>query len=164
VVAPAIAPSLLCDEMLGSVARWLRAAGHDAVLATQGQPDAELLALCRAESRVLVTRDRRLAHRAAADIRTVLLGGDDPDEHALAIAQALDLDWTLAPFSRCLLDNAVLRPANEAEMASIPDRSRALPGPFNACPVCGRVYWPGSHVKRMIARLQRWRDLAAPAL
>ncbi|MFC7553294.1 Mut7-C RNAse domain-containing protein [Pseudoroseomonas wenyumeiae] len=42
-------------------------------------------------------------------------------------------------------------------MARIPPRARLLPGPFRACPCCGRVYWPGSHVRRMEERLRRWR-------
>jgi len=54
------------------------------------------------------------------------------------------------------VDNAVLRPATEAERASLPPRARALPGPVRACPQCARLYWPGNHVRRMTARLERW--------
>ena len=151
---------LFCDEMLGSTARWLRAAGYDAQLAEPGRPDAEILEQCRAEDRILVTRDRRLAQAAAA-VRTVLLTGDDPDRHAQALCEALGVDWTLAPFTRCLVDNAPLEPAEAADLAGIPEQSRALPGPFRRCPRCGRIYWPGSHVRRMTALLERWRALAA---
>jgi uncharacterized protein with PIN domain len=153
---------LLCDEMLAGLARWLRAAGYDTALASQGQPDAELLALAEAEGRALITRDRRLAHVAAANLRAVLLVGDDLDAHARALADALGVDWTLAPFTRCVVDNAPLRPATAEEVARMPAATRARPGPFNACPACGRLYWPGSHVKRMDARLRRWRAPARP--
>jgi uncharacterized protein len=152
---------LFCDEMLGATARWLRAAGYDAALAEPGRPDAEILDQCRAEDRILVTRDRRLAQAARSEVGTVLLTGDDPDRHALALSEALGVDWTLAPFTRCLLDNAPLEPAGAADLARIPEQSRALPGPFRKCPRCGRVFWPGSHVRRMSARLERWRALAA---
>ncbi|MGH6943501.1 MAG: Mut7-C RNAse domain-containing protein [Geminicoccaceae bacterium] len=30
-----------------------------------------------------------------------------------------------------------------------------------ACPVCRRVYWPGSHARRMKARLERWKATSA---
>lgn len=33
--------------------------------------------------------------------------------------------------------------------------SRTLPGPVRRCPTCARVYWPGSHARRMRAALQR---------
>lgn len=152
---------LLCDKMLGGLARWLRAAGHDAALSAIGETDAELLARCQAEDRVLVSRNRRLVQAAGARIRTVLLLGEDADGQALALAQTLGLDWTWAPFTRCLVDNTPLQPAGDADLARIPARSRALPGPFRTCPCCGRVFWPGSHVRRMSVRLQHWRDLAA---
>jgi uncharacterized protein with PIN domain len=152
---------LLCDEMLSATARWLRAAGYDTTLAEPGRPDAEILDQCRVEGRILVTRDRGLAHAAAPKVETVLLTGDDPDRHAQALSEALGVDWTWAPFTRCLVDNALLEPAGAADLARIPEPSRSLPGPFRRCPCCGRVYWPGSHVRRMIARLARWRALAA---
>jgi uncharacterized protein with PIN domain len=152
---------LLCDENLGATARWLRAAGHDAALAAPGQPDAELLAQCQAEGRVLVSRDRRLVQAADAQVRALLLIGDDADAHALALAHGLGLDWTCAPFTRCLVDNTPLERAGDADMARIPAQSRALPGPFRKCPGCGRVFWPGSHVRRMNLRLKHWHDAAA---
>jgi uncharacterized protein with PIN domain len=152
---------LLCDEMLGSTARWLRAAGYDTALAASGQADVDLLARCRREERVLVTRDRRLALAAGGiEVRAVLLGDDGDEAQALALVQALGVDWTCAPFTRCLIDNTLLKPAGEADLARIPEVSRDLPGPFRSCPACGRVYWPGSHVRRMRARLEGWKVLA----
>lgn len=153
---------LLCDEMLANLARWLRAAGHDTTLAEPGTPDATLIDLCRAERRVLITRDRQLVREAGDGIDSVLLTGENPDAHAALLADRLGLDWTKAPFTRCMLDNTPLRPAYEDEIAGIPPQSRALPGPFRTCPCCGRVFWPGSHVRRMIAQLERWRAASPP--
>jgi uncharacterized protein with PIN domain len=154
---------LLCDAMLGSTARWLRAAGYDAALAGPGEADVDLLARARREGRVLVTRDRRLIaefEAKLAAIRWVLLDDDGDEAQALALAEALGVDWTHAPFTRCLMDNEPLKPAGAADLAQIPEPSRELPGPFRVCPRCGRVYWPGSHVRRMRGRLERWRALA----
>ncbi|MEA2858783.1 MAG: uncharacterized protein QOC72_822 [Methylobacteriaceae bacterium] len=86
----------------------------------------------------------------------VRLTGKSLDEDARQLATALGLDWKHAPFTRCLIDNSVLRPANESERMNVPERSRNLPGPFTACPSCGRVFWPGGHVQRMLARLEGW--------
>ena len=142
----------LCDEMLLRLARLLRAAGYDTYLAHDGQGDAELLEIARAENRVLVTRDKRLA--AQAHPRAVVVDGRGAYAEAETLAAVVPIDWTLAPFSRCIVDNAPLREAEPADLARMPDQARARPGPFRACPSCHRVYWPGSHVKRLGERLE----------
>jgi uncharacterized protein with PIN domain len=144
--------------MLAGLARWLRAAGHDTLIAEPAAADAHVIATCQAEQRVLVSRDRRLIERAQAAIPAVLLTGKSLDEDARQLATVLGLDWIDAPFTRCLIDNSVLRPANETERLNVPERSRNLPGPFNACPSCGRVFWPGGHAQRMLARLEGWTE------
>jgi uncharacterized protein with PIN domain len=143
----------LCDEMLLRLARLLRAAGYDTYLAHDGQRDAELLAIARAENRVLVTRDKRLA--AAAHPSGILVEGRGASAEAESLSAVLPIDWRLAPFSRCTVDNTPLRHADAADLARIPAEARAKPGPFRACPACGRVYWPGSHVRRLSDRLER---------
>lgn len=149
----------LCDEMLLRLARLLRAAGYDTRLA-QGQRDAEVLELARAENRVLVTRDKRLA--AAAHPRAVLVEGRGAHAEAENLAAALPIDWRLAPFSRCLIDNEPLREAETADLARMPQESQVMPGPFRACPACGRLYWPGSHVKRLGERLGQLAQFPPP--
>ena len=149
------APRLLCDEMLAAMARWLRAAGYDAALAPASAPDRSLLDQARTEGRVLVTRDRSLAAEAKG-VRAALLPEGSLDDQAAVLGRALGLDWRLAPFTRCMMDNAPLRPATAEEIAAMPETSRNRPGPFRACPRCGRLFWPGSHVRRMAERLERW--------
>lgn len=148
---------LFCDAMLAGLARWLRAAGYDVGLAPVSAMDRAILDLCRAQSRILVTCDRHLATHAGTGLRVVLLRANGLDGQAAELTAALCIDWTCAPFTRCLLDNTPLHRATPEELTRVPPRARDLPGPFRACPACGRVYWPGSHVRRMQARLLRWR-------
>lgn len=148
----------LCDQMLARLARLLRAAGYDTLLAGEGGDqdwDTPLLQRARAEGRILVTRDRKLAARAGP--LAVLLEADRPLDQARRLAALLPIAWELAPFTRCVMDNAVLRGASAEEIDRMPADARALGGPFRACPACGRLYWPGSHVKRMTSKLH---DLA----
>jgi uncharacterized protein with PIN domain len=145
---------LLCDEMLAGLGRWLRAAGYDTALANPGELDSALLECAAAEGRVVLTADRDLASRNAK-VRVLLLSGDF-DADAAILKHELKIDWLRDPFSRCVMDNEPLDPAGPEEMARIPPEARALDGPFRACRKCGRVYWPGSHVKRMRARLTAW--------
>ena len=150
----------LCARMLAGLARWLRAAGYDTDLAAPGETEADLIARCREEDRVLVTRSGRpLA--PSGDLKIVRLVDDDEAAQALALARLADVDWSHAPFTRCLVDNVALRETSPDELARIPAGARTLPGPFRACSACGRLYWPGSHVRRMSTKLQRWGRLAA---
>ncbi|MDB5450731.1 MAG: hypothetical protein JWP28_1922 [Phenylobacterium sp.] len=142
----------LCDEMLARLARLLRAAGYDTYLARGGQADDDLLRIARAEDRILLTRDRRLAERAWP--ASLLVGGRGATAEAQDLAAALPIDWTHAPFTRCVMDNTLLDDAGLQDVARMPPQARVLPGPFRVCPACGRLYWPGSHVRRMSNRLQ----------
>src|SRR5690606_15828363 len=106
----------LCDEMLVRLARLLRAAGYDAAMAEPGAPDAALLARAVEEDRILLTRDKRLAAHPGA----LLVEGRGSTEEATLLAARLPIDWRRAPFTRCVVDNAPLRPAAAAEIARMP--------------------------------------------
>jgi uncharacterized protein with PIN domain len=145
---------LLCDVMLIGLGRWLRAAGHDVLFAGPQDPDEKLLAMAEEAGRRLLTADRLLAKRAR---RALLLPATGLDEQAARLSERIGLDWLQDPFSRCLLDNTLLQRLPPEQIEAVPDRARTLPGPFNRCPSCGRIFWPGSHVRRMQARLETWQ-------
>jgi uncharacterized protein with PIN domain len=145
--------------MLQGLGRWLRAAGYDTATAGHGLPDGDLLRRAGAEGRVLLTCDRELAARADPDIAIVALASEGLDAGARELRARLGIDWLFAPFTRCLLDNGALRPATAEARLHVPSKARGLEGPVNSCPDCGRLYWPGSHVRRMRARLEAWQGL-----
>jgi uncharacterized protein with PIN domain len=147
----------LCDEMLKGLGRWLRAAGYDTAIAADGLADRDLARRARAEDRILLTRDRRLAETAGRDARVVLLGGDGIETAARALKETLGIDWQYAPFTRCLVDNTPLAAAPPARMTEMPAAAQETGGPFTLCPLCRRLYWPGSHVRRMRTRLAAWQ-------
>lgn len=148
---------LLCDEMLKGIGRWLRAAGYDVAIAEDGAHDDDLLAHARAESRLLLTCDRGLAARAGADPAIAVLATESLDEAARELSARFGIDWLHAPFTRCLVDNARLVPAGEDDVAGLPGAAREGDGPIMRCPQCRRVFWPGSHVRRMRSRLALWQ-------
>ena len=147
---------LQCDEMLASLARWLRAAGYDSALVPAGTPDADLLADCLREERRLITRDCALAAAAEPLIAVLWLPDRSIDDQARLLAHEAGIDWLHAPFTRCLADNARLQAA-PARAVEAPPPFDARPGDIHECPACRRVYWPGGHVRRMRAQLGRWR-------
>ena len=152
----------LCDEMLRGLGRWLRAAGYDTIIAEGGLPDRALTLRCAKEERILLTKDRQLASIAKATASVLLVPGDSIDAAARGLRAALGIDWQHAPFTRCLVDNQLLAAASREAAALVPEQSRAAGGPLRQCPECGRLYWPGGHVRRMQQRLVAWQQEATP--
>ena len=144
--------------MLRGLGRWLRAAGYDTLVAEGGVPDRTLLRRCAGEDRVLLTKDRHLAASATSAAPVVLIPGDSIDEAARALRTILDIDWEYAPFTRCIVDNWPLEAAPAHLVARVPERLRAAGGPLRVSPECRRIYWPGSHVRRMQQRLAAWHQ------
>ena len=147
----------MCDEMLLRLGRWLRAAGYDTAIAEGGTEDAALIARCAAEGRVLLTRDRLLAVRAEASVPVLLLAEETIDGQARALTASLGIDWLCAPFTRCVIDNAVLEAAPPEAAEEVPD---ALARGWRKAAALSRsvvrLYWPGGHVRRMRERLASW--------
>lgn len=136
------------DAMLGRLARWLRALGFDTTYSPDID-DHDLVALANREQRILLTRDRHLITFLRPN-QGLLLQTGRPLAQLDRVARNFGLSPTDDLFNRCLMCNSRLRAATTDEItAQVRERSRTLPGPFLACPGCGRIYWPGSHVKRM---------------
>ena len=95
-------PRFLCDEMLGRLCRYLRAAGYDALLANGGRSDSELLRQCREEGRYFLTQDQLIReHKAAQGVALLLPQGELTPERLTAWATTeLDRDRQLVSFFR----------------------------------------------------------------
>lgn len=142
------APRFLADAHLGALARRLRLLGFDTVLA-RAAPDAGLAAFADAEDRIVLSRDRALLeHRRVARGRYVR--ARDSDAQLREVVAHFGLSACFQPFTRCLECNAVLRQAEPAEVADrVPARVAAEQHAFTVCSGCARVYWPGSHWRRL---------------
>lgn len=147
-------PRFAVDAMLGRLARWLRVLGYDTWY-HESVEDPLLVRLADEEERVLLTRDRHLL-RELRPARALEVRQDDPLLQLQQVVDALALEPPSELFTRCLLCNAPLLvlPDDEAQ-ALLPPGVRGIAGGVRQCPVCGRVYWGGSHVRRMRAALER---------
>lgn len=155
--APRPPAGFLCDRMLIRVGKWLRAAGHDTIIAGAADTDRDLVTRARREGRLLLTCDRRIEREHAGTEGVVLLlATSAPEPAALELRTRIGIDWQHAPFTRCLEDNGPLRAARAGERRRAPVEALDLGGPVLACDHCGRIYWPGSHVRRMRGRLARF--------
>jgi hypothetical protein len=146
-------PRFVCDAMLGSLARWLRFAGFD-VLYDPAAADPELAARARAEGRWLLTRDRALA--SSAGPRVLLVRADRLVGQAAELRERLGLRGCPERFfSRCAACNGALAELPRVAVAGrVPPFVEASAASFRGCASCGRIYWAGTHVGRIAARLR----------
>jgi uncharacterized protein with PIN domain len=146
--APA-APRFAADAMLARLARWLRTLGWDTSL-DPDLHDRELVRRADDDGRILLTRDRLLL-RELRPARALEIRHDAPLAQLHQVVTALSLPAPPHLFTRCTVCNAPLSdPLDAAQRETLlPPDVRALPGPARQCPACGRVYWQGSHARRM---------------
>jgi len=134
--------------MLGRLARWLRVLGWDTSWDAHAD-DESLAEQADREDRVLLTCDRRLPEERRPT-RWLVLPPGDPLEQLRLVVEHFDLDRERTLFLRCSECNA---PVEEVAEETVADRvpARRLRGRvrFTRCPRCGRVYWEGSHTRRM---------------
>jgi uncharacterized protein with PIN domain len=150
---PLRATRFVLDVHLGRLARYLRLFGLD-TLYRNDYVDEELVALAEAERRLLLTRDVGVLKRGDLS-RGYFVRAVRPRLQIVEVLTRFDLFGAVDPFTRCVCCNGVLRKAAEAEVArGVPPRARAAHEDFRVCAECERIYWPGSHHKRMTALVE----------
>ncbi|MDB5746183.1 MAG: Twitching motility protein PilT [Massilia sp.] len=143
----------VADAHLGGLARLLRMAGFD-TLYDNAFHDDEIVAIALEQQRVVLTRDRELLKRRSVS-HGCYLHAIKPAAQFRELYERLDLAALAQPFTLCLHCNLPLRPVPKAEvLALLPESVRIEQDDFNTCDSCGRVFWKGSHHKRMAAMLE----------
>jgi uncharacterized protein len=136
------------DVHLGKLARYLRLLGFD-TLYRNDYDDDTIIGLARTESRIILTRDVGLLKHGAVT-HGYWLRATAPRQQLAEIVRVFDLVGSAHPFSRCIRCNGELqRVPKDAVSERLPPRVRAHFEEFVQCPLCGAVYWPGSHYGRM---------------
>lgn len=148
----------LCDEMLRKLGHWLRAAGYDTDIAVEGDNDRALLERAVKEKRLLITRDRKFSEYRHAPGTVVLLHSNNMQDCARELQTRLSINWLINPFSRCLLCNTPLTIAEPSCIDEVPARSRASVKQLFYCSRCDKLYWEGSHVRRLHKLFNQWMD------
>lgn len=136
------------DVHLGRLAAYLRMLGFDTDYCNRAS-DPELVRIAAEQQRILLTRDRGLLLHSAVT-RGYWLRQTDSRRQAAEVIHRFDLAGWVRPFTRCMACNGVLRPVSrDAVLERIPPRVAESQDRFLRCPDCDRVYWPGSHYRRM---------------
>ncbi len=138
----------VADTHLGRLAAYLRMLGFD-ILYRNDYRDEDLARLSAGEKRILLTRDRGLLKRSIV-VRGYCLRATDPRLQLVEVFQHFDLIGSIAPFRRCIHCNGLLQPTRKELVSDrlLPQTKRYF-SEFYICPECNRIYWKGSHYRRM---------------
>jgi uncharacterized protein with PIN domain len=130
--------------MVCNLARWLRIFGFDTVCATHEMKDAKLIELAKKDKRILLTRDKKLMKHA----EVLYLESTTVKEQLKQIAEIFSLAIEFPEKTRCALCNGELEKTSQEEVAEkIPKKNKSTQ--FWICKSCGKVYWRGSHWRRI---------------
>ena len=151
---PVAAIRFLVDRNAGRLAKLLRMAGLDAEL-VRDLPPGETAALAADTGRILLSRDREVLKRCQV-IHGRLIRAEEPEDQLDEIITLYGLAPVLRPWSRCMVCNTPLRPvAREKILHRLQPLTRRYYRDFSLCGGCGRIYWRGSHYRRMRETLER---------
>jgi hypothetical protein len=145
-------PRFILDVHLGALARLLRLMGFDAVYEND-LDDPEIVARSLDEHRIILTRDRGLLKRGEVT-HGYWVRRTEPIPQAREVVARFDLARQVRAFTRCLACSGRLREVEPgAVVDEVPPRIAEGHHRFWRCDRCGKLYWRGSHVRRLRAKL-----------
>jgi uncharacterized protein len=152
-------PLFILDNHLGQLATYLRMLGFDCLYRNDYQDD-ELARVAVEDSRVLLTRDRRLLMRKAIR-RGYCIHQTDPRLQAAEVLRRYRLNALVKPFQRCLRCNSPLQVVSKQDIIErLEPLTKKYYDEFRICPSCKQVYWKGSHYEHMLQLIGELEDQA----
>lgn len=153
----------LADGMIGRLTRWMRLIGCD-VEYLNDMPDDQLLRRAASEHRILLTCDVALYRNAVAKgVEAFLVSGKDQAEKLARVAKRFDLRLEVnTSISRCPSCGSSIKKVAKTEIErKIPLTTFKAYNEFWICnnQGCGKVYWQGSHWKKIDEVLTRANKL-----
>jgi len=151
----------IADGMLGRFSRWLRILGCDVKYFNNASDDA-LLSLSEVEERVLLTRDLDLYQRAGSRKVSAFFVEDGGEAEQLArVARCYDISLEVDMYtSRCPICGVSLKSVEkEKVLEKVPSGTLKHYDKFWLCNGCGKVYWQGSHWKKINETLDKAKAL-----
>lgn len=148
--------TFILDAHLGKLAKYLRMLGFDTLYDNHFK-DEEILNTAASNGRIILTRDKALLTspkiQAGYFVRAI-----HPHAQLQEVVKNFDLSPHFKSFTRCMTCNSPLHQVSAKEIAAkVPMTVAKVFDVFFYCPHCDKVFWKGSHFKRMEKFI---RDLA----
>jgi len=136
----------ICDSMLGTLAKWLRIFGYD-VLYNPAWKREELINISLREDRIILTRGTSLIKKIG--LKVVHIEKDGLENQLKQLVKQLSLRLTESSiFERCTICNVICKTVKKEEVRDrVPAYVYQTQNEFRICPVCTRIYWPGTHIE-----------------
>lgn len=148
---------LLCDQMLGSLAKWLRILGFDTFYADSETTDDELLQIAKNENRILISRDKEIIFRGKRrNLDVIEIITTDLDEQLEQVLKKITID-DKAILSRCTVCNEKIETIEKSKVRDkVPKKVFENNDTFWFCTKCSKFYWMGSHYENILNKLQKF--------
>ena len=147
--------SFLVDGMLGSLNRWLRICGYETEFYRDAS-DEKLLEISKEKGHIVLTRDRNLSREARrSGVEAFIVLGKNIEEMLVSVAKEFGL--ILNPvMARCTTCGSMLNEVPKHNVdGEVPPSSYAVYKKYWRCMSCGKVFWRGSHWKKIPSSLSR---------
>lgn len=151
---------ILCDQMLGTLAKWLRILGFDTFYSNAEMSDEDLLNIAKGENRTIFTRDKELIIRGKKkNLNVISIETTDLDLQLNYALKHVNIDEK-SILSRCTLCNTVLDTVEKNKIqGKVPSKVFENNEKFWFCSKCNKFYWMGSHYNEMINKIDKIKKL-----
>ncbi|TNF48091.1 hypothetical protein EP232_02735 [bacterium] len=147
----------LVNSMLGGLARKLRMLGYDAEFSS-GADSTLIRYRSRAESRIVLTKNAELV-KTLGEKAWLVSGSGSREEFNSVVPLLRRITVSPNPLSRCLDCNSRLGKITKEEARDlIPHYSWISTDDFMRCPDCHKIYWKGTHHRRMLERIEEMKE------
>ena len=145
----------LCDQMLGTLAKWLRILGYDTFYANAEITDEKLTRIAEDENRILITRDKQLINKAKKkNLSHIGIKTTDLKDQLSQVLKNIDFIDEKILLSRCTICNTLLKTVEKKEVEEkVPKKVFENNDKFWFCQNCDKYYWTGSHYDKIIRQI-----------
>ncbi|MBE0655680.1 MAG: DUF5615 family PIN-like protein [Bacteroidales bacterium] len=138
----------ILDAHLGKLAKYLRMLGFDTLYQNDFE-DNEIIERAARENRIILTRDKILL-KSILVTHGYYVRSTEKHQQLREVVKKFDLYSQFRSFTRCMTCNAELVPTEKAKIkAEVPPEVARIFTEFFYCPECRKVFWKGTHFKKM---------------
>jgi uncharacterized protein len=150
-------PKFILDVHLGKLARKLRMVGFD-TLYRNDYDDDEIIAIALKEKRIILTRDVGILKNRLVT-HGYFVRSTQPARQIEEVIGRFDLSGMINPLSRCIECNGTIVAVGKHEIEHhLQPKTRKYFDTFFRCTDCLKIYWEGSHYKKMLDKIGLLRE------
>ena len=150
-------PKFILDVHLGKLARKLRMIGFDSLYRNEFEDD-EIIEIALNEKRIILTRDVGILKNRLVT-HGYFVKSTQPARQIEEVIGRFDLSGLIKPLSRCIECNGTVVAVSKREIDHfLKLKTKMYFDTFFRCMHCRKIYWEGSHYKKMLDRIAQLRE------